>query len=76
MRLTVADIRFILDKIGREVVVKSTGFFGFDIVSPKTYGYSKDPVISKLQSKLSIMLVDASEREEKGQIDEEKGQTD
>lgn len=69
-RLTVADIRLILDKIGREVVVKSTGFFGFDIVSPqRSFGYSKDPEISKLQSKLSLMLVDASEREEKAQTD-------
>lgn len=65
MSLTVSDIRFILDKIGREVVVKSTGFFGFDIVSPQSYGYSKDPEISKLQSKLSIMLQVASEKEGK-----------
>ena len=56
MILTEEDIRLILDKIGREVAVPSTDEFPFDIVSCRSQGYHSDPVIGKLQAKLSIML--------------------
>jgi hypothetical protein len=64
MSLTSEDIRLILDKIGREVVVSSIGGFGFDIVSSRSSGNSGDPAIGRLQAKLSIMLQDATLREE------------
>lgn len=62
-RLTADDIRLILDKIGREVVVSSVGGFGFDIVSSRSLEYSGDPAIGRLQAKLSIMLQVAEEKE-------------
>ena len=65
MILTVADIRLIFDKIGREVVVPFTVDFPYEIVSPRSQGYHKDPAISKLQAKLSIMLQMASDSEER-----------
>ncbi len=55
-RLTEEEIRLILDRIGRKVVVKSSDNFPFDIVEPRSQGYSDDPDISHLQTKLSMML--------------------
>ena len=59
-QLTEREIRLILDKIGREVVVPATDDFNFDIVSTSSFGYNKDPEIGKLQAKLSILLQIAS----------------
>lgn len=54
--LTAEDIRLILDKIGRAVVVKATRDFNFDIIMPYSHGYHSDKEIAVLQGKLSIML--------------------
>ncbi len=54
-RLTKDDINLILGKLSREVVVKPTGDFPFEI-TVQSSGYSDDPVIGRLQAKLSIML--------------------
>ncbi len=70
---TAADIRRILDKIGREVVVPATDEFPYEIVSRRSQGYHEDPEISKLQAKLSIMLQVASEREPRSEVKEEEG---
>ena len=69
MCLTVEDLQLIFDKIGREVVVPSTADFPYEIVSRRSHGYHNDPVISKLQAKLSIMLQMAGEEEGRESVD-------
>ena len=41
MILTADEIRLILDKVGREVVVPYTPSFRYEIVSPSSQGYTK-----------------------------------
>ena len=55
--LTQADIRLIMDRIGRKVVVPATDDFKFEIITARSRGgYSDDPQVGALQAKLSIML--------------------
>lgn len=57
MHLTRDDILFIMDRIGREVIVPASGRFIFEVVTKRPPpGYSKDPVVGPLQAKLYNML--------------------
>ena len=60
MLLTADEIRMILDKIGREVVVEATKDFPFEVIMRGSQGYHSDEKVSALQVKLSIMLGAAS----------------
>lgn len=60
MLLTADEIRMILDKIGREVVVEATQDFPFEVITPRSQGYHSDGKVSSVQTKLSIMLEAAS----------------
>lgn len=58
--LSKEDIYILLEHLSREVVVAPTEAFPYYITRQQGHGYSKDPIIGKIQAKLSIMLEVAS----------------
>ena len=55
--LTADEIRLIMTKLRREVVVaERAGSFPYEITQRRASGWSDDPEIASLEAKLSMML--------------------
>lgn len=61
MILTTDEILVLISLTKQETVVEPRENFMFRVVRDNSFGYSKDPDMSRLQSKLSIMLQVARE---------------